>query len=127
MAKGILLDTSVVIAHLRGKIDISIQITPSESLFLSVIALGELNKGLLKSKHPQRSQADLATFLHTVTILPVDVSTAWHYAQISCALDANGTPIPENDLWIAAAALECSLSLAARDKHFQQISGLTLL
>jgi tRNA(fMet)-specific endonuclease VapC len=127
MAGGILLDSSVVIDHLRGKLDIAAQLSPNELLFLSLTALGELYKGVLKSGNPAKNRAQLETFLRTVAVLHPDMATAMHYAQIAAALERKGTPIPENDIWIAAVALECTMPLAARDAHFEKVDGLTLL
>ncbi len=127
MAQGILLDSSVVIPHLRGQLDLAAQVTPSEPLFLPLTALGELYKGVFKSSQPQKNRLLLETFLQTVAVLHPDTATALHYAQISADLERKGTPIPENDIWIAAVALECSMPLATRDAHFGQITGLQLL
>lgn len=127
MAQGVLLDTSVVIDHLRGKIDIAENVPPAEPLFLPLTALGELYKGVLKSAAPEKNRANLERFLQTVAVLPSDTATALHYAEIAVALERKGTPIPENDIWIAAVAMECSMPLAARDAHFQNVDGLELL
>ena len=127
MARGIMLDSSVVIPHLRGKLDIASQAPPAEPLFLSLTALGELYKGVLKSADPAGNRSQLDTFLQTVAVLHPDTATAVHYAQIAVDLEKKGTPIPENDIWIAAVALECSMPLATRDAHFQKVDGLTLL
>ena len=127
MAQGVLLDTSVVIDHLRGKIDIAEKAPPAEPLFLPLTALGELYKGVLKSATPEKNRAKLEMFLQTVAVLHPDTATALHYAQIAAALEHKGTPIPENDIWIAAVAMECSMPLAARDAHFANVDGLALL
>ena len=127
MARGILLDSSVVIAHLRGKFDIASQVPTAEPLFLSLTALGVLYKGVLKSGSPSKNRATLDLFLKTVAVLHPDTATALHYAQIASDLERNGTPIPENDIWIAAVALECSIPLATRDSHFERVAGLTIL
>lgn len=127
MARGILLDTSVIIAHLRGRIDIAAKAPAAEPLFLPLTVLGELYKGVLRAGNPTRSRAQLDSFLKTVAILHSDTGTALHYAQIASRLEAQGTPIPENDIWIAAVAVECSMPLAARDVHFEQVEGLTVL
>lgn len=89
--------------------------------------MGELYKGVLKSGNPAKSRAQLDLFLQTVVVLHPDTATALHYAQIATALERKGTPIPENDIWIAAVALERSMPLAARDAHFEMVHGLTLL
>ena len=127
MAHGVLLDTSAVIDHLRGKIDIAEKAPPAEPLFLPLTALGELYKGVLKSASPEKSRAKLDTFLQTVAVLHPDTATALHYAQIAAALERMGTPIPENDIWIAAVAMECSMPLVTCDAHFAKVDGLALL
>jgi tRNA(fMet)-specific endonuclease VapC len=60
-------------------------------------------------------------------VLHPDPATAIHYARISADLEQKGTPIPENDVWIAAVALECGMPLATRDTHFGRVEGLKLL
>lgn len=127
MAKGVLLDTSVVIDHLRGKINIAEKMASADPLFLPLTALGELYKGVLKSTAPEKNRAQLETFLQTVAVLHPDAATALQYAQIATELERKGTPIPENDIWIAAVAMECSMPLAARDAHFENVDGLVLL
>ena len=127
MAQGILLDSSVVIPHLRGHLDLAAQVASNEPLFLPLTALGELYKGAFKSNQPQKNRLLLETFLQTVALLHPDTATAVHYAQISVELERQGTPIPENDLWIAAMALECAMPLATRDAHFGHVPGLQLL
>jgi tRNA(fMet)-specific endonuclease VapC len=66
-------------------------------------------------------------FLEIAAVLYPDVATAEIYARIAQALDTKGTLIPENDLWIAAVALECDMPLATRDDHFRQIERLDIL
>lgn len=127
MAQGILLDTSVVIDHLRGRIDLSEKASPGEPLFISLIVLGELYKGVLKSTSPERNLSALETFLQSVAVLSPDTATAVQYAKIAVSLERKGTPIPENDIWIAAMAIECGMPLATRDAHFGNVEGLFLL
>lgn len=127
MARGILLDSSVVIPHLRGRLDLATYVAPVEPMFLPLTVLGELYKGVFKSSQPQKNRLLLETFLQTVAVLSPDAATAIHYAQISADLERKGTPIPENDIWIAAVALECTMPLATRDSHFNQIVGLQIL
>jgi tRNA(fMet)-specific endonuclease VapC len=122
-AQGILLDTSVVIEHLRGRIDLAEKAPPTEPLFLPLTALGELYKGVLKSSVPEKNKAQLETFLQTVAVLHPDTATALHYAHIAALLESRGTPIPENDIWIAAVAVECfAQDLNFRVSVFQDFS-----
>jgi tRNA(fMet)-specific endonuclease VapC len=127
MAQGILLDSSVVIPDLRGHLDLATRVAPSEHLFLPLTALGELYKGVFKSSQPQKNRLVLETFLQSVAVLHPDIATTVHHAQICVELESKGTLIPENDVWIAAAALECAMPLATRDAHFRHVTGLQLL
>lgn len=124
---GILLDSSVIIAHFRGKLDLFGLVAAAEPLFIPLIALGELFKGAEKSGDPPRHRAKIEAFLKIVAVLNPDFETAERYAQVSVALEAKGYPIPENDLWIAATALELEMPLATRDAHFHRVEGLDVL
>jgi tRNA(fMet)-specific endonuclease VapC len=124
-ANGILLDTSVVVAHLRGRIDLQSLATADEPLFLPLVALGELYRGVLKSARPEFNRAKVDEFLQIAAVLSPDVATTDIYARIAQALEVKGTPIPENDIWIAAVALECDMPLATRDDHFRQVDSWT--
>jgi tRNA(fMet)-specific endonuclease VapC len=66
-------------------------------------------------------------FLQMAALLHPDTATAESYARAAVALEAKGQVIPENDLWIAAVALECDMPLATRDAHFDRVDGLTVL
>jgi tRNA(fMet)-specific endonuclease VapC len=126
-AHGILLDTSAVIAHLRGRIDVLALTKPTEPLFLPLVALGELYKGVEKSARSAHNRQLVDDFLQIAALLYPDSATAESYAQAAVALEAKGQVIPENDLWIAAVALECDMPLATRDAHFQRVDGLTVI
>lgn len=126
-AAGILLDTSVVVAHLRGRIDIRALTVAGEPLFLPLVALGELYKGVEKSARPADNRKLVDDFLQMAALLHPDTATAESYARAAVALEAKGQVIPENDLWIAAVALECDMPLATRDAHFDRVDGLTVL
>jgi tRNA(fMet)-specific endonuclease VapC len=127
MARGILLDSSVVIPHLRGRLDLNAKVAPDEPLFLPLTVVGELYKGVFKSSRDENSRVLLETFLQTVAVLHPDMATGIQYARIAVDLEKRGLPIPENDIWIAALAVECSMPLASRDAHFRHVSGLQLL
>ncbi len=125
--KGVLLDSSVVIAYLRGKLDLRQKVSPQEPLFLPLVALGELYKGALKSDRPAENLAKISALLSVFAVLHPDGRTAMKYAEVSAALERAGLPIPENDVWIAAVALECDMPLATRDAHFARVAGLDVL
>lgn len=125
--KGLLLDTSVVIAYLRGRMDLRQHAAPNEALFLPLVGLGELYKGALKSERATHNLKQIGALLTIVAVLNPDPATALKYAEVATALERAGGVIPENDMWIAAVALECDMPLATLDEHFLRVPGLTVL
>jgi len=123
----VLLDTSVVIPYFKGDRAVHTQIQASAKLHLPQTVLGELICGAHLSTNPARTLAEVQNFLKAVVVLSPGVTTAEHYGRIRADLAKAGTPIPENDIWIAALAIEHQLPLAARDAHFDLISGLQVL
>lgn len=123
----ILLDTTVVVAHLRGVAVVSQRLTEFQTRYLSTVALGELHFGIHHSARPHENLRQLERWLHVTVLLPVSPATAEHYGRLKDQLARAGTPIPENDLWIAAHALEHGLPLATRDAHFSRVPGLSVL
>jgi len=126
-AHGIRLDTSAVVAHLRGRIDMLALTTPAEPLFLPLVALGELYNGAEKSANPTKNRRQVDDFLQIASLLYPDSATAGRYAKTALALETKGQLIPENDIRIAAVALECDMPLATLDAHFQRVDGLTVI
>jgi len=126
-SQGILLDTSAIVAHLRGRIDVLTLTAPNEPLFLPLVALGELYKGAEKSARSAHNRELVEDFLQIAALLYPDSATAETYAKAAVSLENKGQVIPENDLWIAAAALECDMPLATRDAHFKRVDGLTVI
>jgi tRNA(fMet)-specific endonuclease VapC len=88
------------------------------------MVLGELYCGAYLSGNPTRTLFEIRNFLSAVNLLSPEEATAEHYGRIRAQLAKGGTPIPENDIWIAALAMEHQLPLAARDVHFDRIIGL---
>lgn len=95
-------------------------------VFLSTIVMGELIYGALRSFHKERNLDRLHEFASLLAVLPCDQETARYYGLIKHQLRKQGKPIPENDIWIAATALQHNLYLISRDKHFNQIEGVSL-
>lgn len=124
---GILLDSSVVVAYLRGRTDIFAFIQPGEKLGLPLVALGELYKGAEKSAHVELNRGRVDALLSRVDLLRPSLTTAKIYASTAATLEARGLPIADNDLWIAATALEFEMPLATRDAHFNRVPGLSVL
>jgi tRNA(fMet)-specific endonuclease VapC len=125
----ILLDTNAFSALRRGDRFVTAQVTRAEEVLLSVIVAGELLAGFHKGSRFQENLRALQTFIKdpSVAILQVTWITAELFARISDALRRRGTPIPINDIWLAAHAIEANASLLSSDGHFRYIEGLALL
>ncbi len=95
-----------------------------QETFVPSVVLGELYYGAMKSARPKPNLARIDEFADATAILVCGLGTAQLYGQIKNSLRSSGRPIPENDIWIAAIALEHKLTLATRDKHFEVIEGL---
>jgi predicted nucleic acid-binding protein len=100
-------------------------IEQADSMCIPVPALAEFRFGILKSKFRERMTTWLDAALATTTILSADETTTLHYAEIRLQLTSAGTPIPMNDLWIAAIARQYGLPVISRDTHFDHVSGLS--
>jgi tRNA(fMet)-specific endonuclease VapC len=122
-----LLDTSIVVEYFRGNLKIADTLEGAQTLLVPSIVAGELCYGALRSEQFEKRWQQLLMFLQTVTILSVDRETAFHYGHIRSALAQTGTPIPENDIWIATLAIQHQLPLVTRDKHFERIPSISLL
>jgi len=127
MAKDILLDTGAIIAHLRGKIDITELAPEGALLFTSLFTVGELRKGIYKVINPDRERTKIETLMENIVVIMADEITADIYAQVAADLEKRGQKIPENDVWIAAMALEYDMILAHGDAHFDRVPGLDRL
>ena len=126
-AGSVLLDTSVVIPHLRGDKVLSARLIQAASIHVPWVVLGELRFGARRAVRPQEALAQVHAFLRTVALLMPDQGTAEHYGDLKAELAGLGRPIPDNDLWIAAMARQYLLPLATRDAHFAQVPSLQTL
>ncbi len=120
-----LLDSSVVIRHFRQGGAITERLAAFSERYLPSIALGELYDGAYRSARPAKHLAQIAEFLDGVTLISIDEGTAEHFGKISAKLAAAGKPIPHNDMWIAACAMQWDLTVATTDEHYQRIDGLS--
>jgi tRNA(fMet)-specific endonuclease VapC len=125
----LLVDTNryvVIVGNKRESVEYLCQ---AEEVWLSLITVGELLAGFAmgtqREFHEQRLEE--AINAQGVGVLTPDVETARIYAQVHRELRQQGRPIPTNDMWIAAQALQYGLTLDTRDGHFQHVPGLTLV
>lgn len=126
MSGRYLLDTNIVIGLLENEPGIASFIASLDRVFLSPIVVGELAFGAENSARPEENLARVSAFTDRFASLRVDRETAKHYGKIKSFLKRKGRPIPENDLWIAASALQHELVLVSRDQHFLSVEGLLL-
>ena len=122
----ILLDTNIVTALFKGEEGIATKIDQAAEVFIPVIVVGELEYGALHSQQIIKNKNAINDLVNAYPVLDIDTDTAYFYGQVKAALRKQGTPIPENDVWIAAIAIKHNLTLVTRDKHFQQVHGITL-
>jgi tRNA(fMet)-specific endonuclease VapC len=120
----VLLDTNIVIGLFAGEKNITEAVSKSEEIFISSIVLGELYFGARKSMNFSGNASRIDEFALDNFILNCDDNTAKEYGRIKDGLRKKGTPIPENDIWIAASACQHHLTLVTRDAHFSEIDGL---
>jgi tRNA(fMet)-specific endonuclease VapC len=124
--RRVLLDTNVVIALFAGVPTIVKRIEECSEAYIPVTVLGELYHGALQSVRQQENLARLRELATRHAVLPCVVETARRYGRVRTMLAAKGRPIPENDIWIAALAMQHELTLLTRDRHFREIEDLTL-
>lgn len=127
MSGSILLDTNIVIALFAQDQNVIQELNKAEKVFVASIVMGELYYGAYNSNKADENIKHLDSFRDSNSVLRIDALTAKQYGQIKQQLKAKGKPIPENDIWIAALAMQFELTLVSRDKHFTDIDGLLLL
>ena len=95
----------------------------ADGIWLPFIVIGELRAGFAVGRHGPRNEAVLGRFLVKpgVRIAYADEQTTHHYATVYRQLRRQGTPIPTNDMWIAALVLQHALTLYDRDRHFDAL------
>jgi len=119
-----LLDTNIVIALFAQDSAVVEHLDEVEEVFIPSIVLGELYFGARKSRRVKENLARIDEFAVSNVVLGCDTETARYYGEIKNALREKGRPIPENDVWVAAIALQYDLTLISRDAHFGEIDHL---
>ncbi len=122
---NVLLDTVIVAAYLNREQSIRDKID-TVNIHLSSITIGELFYGAYKSNKIASNIQRIREIEPISTIIVCDAITGDYYGQIKQSLKRKGRPIPENDIWIAATALQHGLTLISRDAHFSEVDGLDL-
>lgn len=120
---GVLLDTSGYVHLMKGHSGISEAAGKADRVVLSSVVVGELLWAFRGGRHRKRNEDYLARFLarEDVDQVPVDGVTADRYALIKDSVHEAGTPVPVNDLWIAATAMQHGLRVVTTDSDFLRI------
>jgi predicted nucleic acid-binding protein len=126
--KQLLIDTNVYVAFKRNEPDVIELFQQAESIAVNTIVLGELLAGFKGGIRETANRNELDQFLDSprVTFFSLDESSADFFALVFNNLKQTGKPIPTNDIWIAASAMQHGRTLATLDSHFSYIAGLSL-
>lgn len=126
MSGTYLLDTNAIIARIANDSALLALLAQADEIFVPVVALGEMYFGAEKSSRVTQNLAQVDSFAAGRRLLTCDPNTARWYGRITQQLRQQGRPIPQNDIWIAAIALQHTLTVVTRDQHFQHIDGLQI-
>ena len=122
----VLLDSNAYSLLMRGHGEVAGLVRRAEEVLFSAVVVGELMYGFRRGTQFERNAAGLRSFLDSPYSTFVDVGpvTADRYSRIASALRAKGRPIPTNDVWIAAHAMETGADLISADSHFEHVDGI---
>lgn len=123
----VILDTSIVIELFKGDQEVLNFLDRQQNVFIATAVLAELYLGAYRSANVQKHIDQIKAFLLECTVLSADQTTAETCAKLKAALLKKGKPIPENDIWIAATALQYDLPLYTNDKHFSEVDNISLV
>jgi tRNA(fMet)-specific endonuclease VapC len=120
----LILDTNAISALAEGDTDFLRATVDVARFSLPVVVLGEFRFGIARSRHRAKYNDWLGKLVSTSAVLLIDDGTATHYAVVREKLREKGRPIPSNDTWIAALALQHRLPVLTRDEHFSLVEGI---
>ena len=125
----VLLDSNAYSQLMRGDNQTALAVRDATEILMSAVVIGELLYGFRNGSQFDKNATDLRSFLDNpyVSFVPVGSITADRYSRIAAALRAQGSPIPTNDVWIAAHAMETGADLVSADRHFEAVSGIAWL
>lgn len=127
---GLVLDTNVLIDLFEGECTLPTEFSCYERILIPSIVIGEYRAGLFPTKNGDVNRRKLEAYLDNAAVVesPVTPRTAELYAKVYQALRKNGRLIPQNDMWIAASALEHGADIVTKsDEHFKAVPMLTVI
>ena len=122
-----ILDSNALSAYLDSAPEAVEIVSSVRELAIPVIVAGEFAFGVAQSRHREAYERSLQRMLDRCTVLDIGIETARHYAAIRLELKSAGTPIPANDVWIAALSRQHAIPVMSRDSHFDFVGGLRRL
>ena len=127
MSGSCLLDTNIIIALFASEEVVRGSFAQAGEVFVPSIVVGELYYGARKSVRTTKNLSRIDELVAESAMMVCDAETAQHYGEVKNKLRLKGRPLPENDIWIAALALQHNLTLVTRDAHFQEIENLQVV
>ena len=123
---NVLLDTNRYTDFVKGDPETVQILTEADRIYVPFVVLAELRAGFACGRITRQNEAALVLFLNNkrVDVLYADARTTQVYAEVFAQLREQGTPIPTNDIWIAALAIQHTLPLCSRDRHFECLPQL---
>jgi tRNA(fMet)-specific endonuclease VapC len=120
----LILDTNALSAFVDGEPEIGAILGSQHRAAIPVIVLGEFRYGIMGSRHRKTYEEWLNAHLRHFDLLAITAETTVPYAALRATLKRLGRPIPANDVWIAALAVQYRLPILSRDEHFDELSGV---
>ncbi len=122
----LVLDTSAYSHFRAGHPEMLDQLAQATAVVIPITVLGELEAAFQLGRRARENRLTLTEFLGEpfVTVWPTTLAVARHYGRLFAELKRAGTPIPVNDVWIAAACLDSVGRLVTFDHDFKRIPGL---
>ena len=124
---GLILDTNALSAVAGGEPAAVAKFARANQIAIPVIVLGEYRFGIAQSRNKGEYERWLAEALCACNVLEVNQETTIHYAEVRVELKRAGTPVPSNDVWIAALCRQHDLPILSRDQHFDLVKGVERL
>jgi tRNA(fMet)-specific endonuclease VapC len=121
------LDTNIVIALIDEEPSVLARIAVADETLIPIVVLGELFYGANYSRRSAANVAKVEALAQSHTIVDLDLETARQYGIIKSELRRKGTPIPNNDIWIAALTQQYEAAIATRDQHFDAVEHLEVV
>ena len=119
-----ILDTNALSAWADGEIQVEELLKPGNTAYFPIIVIGEFQFGIKQSRKKKRYKEFLFSCLPKGAVVDLTLETANNYSEIRLELKRAGTPIPANDIWIAAIARQLNEPILTNDHHFDYVSNI---